>query len=244
VAAPSVALAQPAPSSPPPPNGPPPGNPAPYDPNAGSGPYAPAPNGPAPGQPPPPPGGYGQPTQPNYGYQPYQYQQAPVSVRSGMTFEANLGLGWIRVSPDGEDSDTSDVGLGGLCLGVGGWVSPKLAITARLAGATVFDTIMGADFRYTNAFFGGSAQYWVDDHFWFGGGAGLGVYALHVDYNGESDGDSINGFALDMRAGYTFSATTESTWNVSFELNPAFYSDNGQDATVTSIAILGGYQHL
>src|SRR5688500_517389 len=103
---PSVAAAQGAPPPPPP------------DPNA--------PVQPQPPPPPPPQGGYSQ--QPQYAPQP-MYQQPPsqASLRNGMTFEANLGIGWIQAS-DGGSSDTSDVGVAGLSLGVGGWASPQLAI--------------------------------------------------------------------------------------------------------------------
>jgi hypothetical protein len=160
----------------------------------------------------------------------------PQSLRNGMTFEANLGLGWIRASAN-DDSDTSDLGLGGLSLGLGGWVSPKVAITARIAGVTYSDD--GG--RVTDAFFGPSLQYWVDDHFWFGGGVGLGVLAVSVDNVGD---DSTTGIGFDLRAGYTFTAGSENTFNASFELNPGHFSENGSSATFTGIGILLGYQHL
>jgi hypothetical protein len=149
-----------------------------------------------------------------------------------MTFEANLGLGWIT-----GDSDTSDLGLGGLSLGLGGWVSPKLAITGRIAGVTLSDN--GA--RLSNVFFGPSLQYWIDDHFWLGGGLGVGILALSLD---NGDGDSITGLGLDLRIGYTFTVGSENTINASFELNPGHFSENGNSETLTGIGILLGYQHL
>ena len=189
-----------------------------------------------PGSPPPPPppgGGYA----PAPGAPVYAPPPSGAALRNGMTFEANLGLGWIRASTD-NNSDTSDLSLAGLSLGVGGWMNDKLAITARIAGVT--DSESGG--RLTHAFFGPSAQYWVDDHLWLGGGAGLSVLAVSLD-NGP-DPDAIRGFGLDLRAGYTFSTGTENTFNVSFELNPGFYDQNGTSATFTGIGILAGYQHL
>jgi hypothetical protein len=152
-----------------------------------------------------------------------------------MTVELNLGLGWLQAS-DGNDSATSDLGIGGLSLGVGGWLNPKLAVTGRIAGVTLSDN--GA--TLSNVFFGPALQYWIDNHFWVGGGAGLAILAL----GGDSSGDSITGFGLDMRAGYTFNEGSENTFNASLEINPGFFSESGGSVTVTGIGILLGYQHL
>jgi hypothetical protein len=214
----AVSYAQPSGSPPPAPTG------DPVDPNA-------APPGPY-GQPPQP---YGQPYQP-YG-QPYQQPPPPPpqSLHNGLTFEANLGFGWVHLSTD-SDSDTSDLGVAGLSLGVGGWVSPQLAITARVAGVTLSEN----DARLTNGFLGPSAQYWLQDRFWLGAGAGLAFLSVSDNYNG----DSIRGFGLDLRAGVTFTSGSENTFNASLEINPGFYSENGSSATFTSIGFLVGYQHL
>jgi len=157
------------------------------------------------------------------------------SFHRTMTLELNLGIGWLHAQADG-DSDTSDLGIGGLSLGVGGWVNPQMAITGRIAGVTLSED--GA--TLTNAFIGPAIQYWVNPHTWIGGGAGIGV--LRAAFEGDSE--STTGFALDLRAGYTFNEGTESTFNISFELNPGFYSENGSSATITGIGILLGYQHL
>lgn len=95
----------------------------------------------------------------------------------------------------------------GPSLGLGGWLSPNVALTARSAGVTYSEG--GASL--TEAFIGPSLQCWVDD---------------------------------DLRVGYTFNPGTENTFNASFELNPAFFSENGSDATFTSIGFLFGYQYL
>jgi hypothetical protein len=163
--------------------------------------------------------------------------QPPESLHNGMTVELNIGFGWIHAS-NGSSSDTSDLSLGGLDLGVGGWVSPKLAITGRLAGVT-FSQNGG---RFTDGFLGPVAQYWVSDHAWFGGGGGLGVLAVS-DSSGNNN-DSVSGFSFDLRLGYTFNEGTENTFNASFELTPGFYSNNNASATYTGIAFLLGYQHL
>jgi hypothetical protein len=165
--------------------------------------------------------------------------QGPRNFHESMTFELNLGIGWTRTSPENVDAFNSDLGVGGLSIGVGGWVSPKLAVTGRLAGVTVG----GQDEAQTSAIFlGPSVQYWVDNHFWFGGGAGLGLDA-GKDTSGTSK-KSVAGIGLDFRVGYTFNEGSPNTFNASLEVNPGFFSENGSSATITGIGILLGYQHL
>jgi hypothetical protein len=94
--------------------------------------------------------------------------------------------------------------------------------------------------RFTDAFFGPSLQYWVDDHMWLGGGAGLGVLAL----GGNGNSDSVTGFSFDLRGGYTFSSASAHTFNVSVEINPGYYKQTGVSATYTGFALLAGYQFL
>ena len=186
-------------------------------------------------QPPPPPPGYA--PAPGYGY------AQTVEHRHGMTFEAQLGLGFIWVESEGDESDKEGA-LGGLNLGVGGWLNPRTAVTLRAAGVTYFDSEGGIDLRLTTAVLGPHVQYWMNDNFWIGGGGGLGIVALEVSADGQSESDSETGFGLDLRAGYTFSTTQESTWNVSFELTPSFITIDETDFTFYGAAFLFGYQHL
>ncbi|MBL0220626.1 MAG: outer membrane beta-barrel protein [Myxococcales bacterium] len=158
------------------------------------------------------------------------------ALRKGFTFEANLGLGWIHYSSDA-GSDTSDIGLAGADLGAGAFVSPRLAITGRIAGVSL--TEKGV--RLTSGVLVVAAQVWIDDHFWLGGGAGVGVLALSGDI---PKNDSVTGLGLDFRAGYTFTTGNENTINLSLELTPTFLEDQGSKAKYTSIGILFGYQHL
>lgn len=214
---PSLALAQPgAPEPPPPPPSPPreaPPPPPEQPPAPAPAPvyYAPAP---APRyQPPPPP-----PTE---------------QLRRGVTFEANIGLGFLWFTLGNDSSDT-EVSLAGLNLGVGGWLSSKAALTLRVAGVTYVED--GG--QLSAGFFGPSLQYWLGEQGWIGGGIGLAFAALDVDGRGSS---SETGVAFDLRAGYTLSRNTESTWNISLELTPGYY-DN--DVGIHGFGILFGYQHL
>lgn len=232
--APAITLAQPAPppydpgtATPPPPASPPPSGPY----NGGTDPY---------GSPPPPAGPYGQPEpygqpHPPYGLPKTSPEPAGTELRRGMTFEANLGIGWIRIASSGSANTTPL--SGGLGLGVGRWISSKMAITARLAAVSHKENNVTG----SSLFLGPSAQYWVDDHFWVGGGLGFAIFGVNDD-NGNSD--SIHGFGLNGRIGYTFTSNTENSFNASFELSPGFYNQNNESGTITSIGILLGYQHL
>lgn len=203
----------------------------------------PAPAGPPepPASPPPaPPPAYAPPSyaQPAYAPPVYAPPPAPTTFHRGTTFEANIGVGFIHASA-GSVSDNSDASLGGLDLGVGGWLGEHLALTVRIAGLT-YSQDAG---RFTDAYFGPSLQYWLDNNFWFGGGAGLGVLA--VGSNGSTtNSDSVGGFSLDLRAGYSFSSSSANTFNLSVELNPGWYSRDSQSASYTGVALLLGYQYL
>lgn len=233
---PSIALAQPGggapdPYPPPPPD---PGQPPPPPP---PGPPAqPYPTQPPPYQPQPPPPGYVQP----------QYQPPPGNWQHhrGVTFEANLGFGAVHFTDSSSTGTfTSDTSLAGLDLGVGGWLSPNMAITARISGLNISDSqFSSSSGSFIVAFFGPSLQYWTDEHLWFGGGAGLAVAGF---VGGDaSSSSSTNGFGLDLRVGYSFGSTSAHTFNVSFELTPGFYSNNGSSGTATGAAFLAGYQFL
>jgi hypothetical protein len=160
-----------------------------------------------------------------------------------MTGELNLGVGfiWAR-NGNGQDSD-SELALAGLNAGIGGWLNERMALTVRFAGAT-YSPADGV--RFTTGFAGPSLQYWTDDHFWIGGGAGLGIAAISIDngIGGTSASDTETGFGLDLRAGYTFTVGSEHTFNVSIEYNPTFFDNNGSSIQVNSFGLLFGYQHL
>jgi hypothetical protein len=175
----------------------------------------------------------------------YAPPAAPTTFHRGTTFELNLGVGFIHASA-GNISDNSDAALGGVDLGVGGWLNEHLALTLRIAGVTYSQ----GDGRFTDAFFGPSLQYWFDNNFWVGGGAGLGVLAASSSGTGSST-DSQGGFSLDLRAGYSFSSSSANTFNISVELDPGWYklsvgNDTGSSisASYTGVALLLGYQYL
>jgi hypothetical protein len=152
---------------------------------------------------------------------------------SGVTFEANLGLGWLRVAPD-EGMSVTESALGGLNVGIGGWVSPQVAATFRIAGATYSEE--GGSI--TSGFVGGALQLWANQTFWVGGGVGIGFVSL--DFDEGPDPDPETGLGLDLRVGITPVLGASHSLNVSFEASPV-YLDGG---TITALGLLIGYQYL
>lgn len=182
---------------------------------------APPPPPPPPGSPPPPPG--------------YGYPAATVGPdRSGMTFELSLGLGITQVSPEGGEGDSFN-GLSGLNLGVGGWISPKTALTVRIAGTSFTQDFGGVDVQFIAGLLGISAQQMVNENLWVGGGVGIGI--LTDDQEGT---DAESGLGLDLRAGYNFYQSTKNAFNVAIEITPGFFDG----IQVTGIGLQVGWQAL
>lgn len=148
----------------------------------------------------------------------------PASFRRSVTIEAAIGAGVVLSNMDGTDSGA---GLAGLDLGVGGFVRPQLAITGRFAGVLT----QGSN-NVAAAFFGGSAQLWIDDRLWVGAGAGLA-------YAGRGQSSS-RGLALDLRAGYTIRQRRAHAYHASIEVNPMFI----EGEQLLAFALLAGYQYL
>jgi hypothetical protein len=168
---------------------------------------------------------------------PAPYAPAPVSTSPlgrGFTFEANLGLGWLRATSDSGESEDSDIGIGGFNVGLGGWISERTAFSLRIAGVTYSE----GGGSITGSFVGGALQYWTTENLWLGGGVGLGIASLDID--GEPAIDPETGLGLDLRVGFTPSIAGQHSLNFSFEVNPSFL-DGG---TLTGIALLIGYQYL
>lgn len=161
----------------------------------------------------------------------------PAMSRHIVTFEANVGVGLMWARSGGSTADTEPA-LAGLDLGIGGWLSDSFALSLRGVGATFRPT---GGVLFTTGFLGPSLQYWTDDHFWFGGGAGLGFDSVGISGNGPQPKSDI-GFGLDLRAGFTLNPSWNHTVNVSIELTPGFFkSDN---VWGNSFGLLLGYQYL
>ena len=175
----------------------------------------------------------------------------PWSGHNGLTFEGNIGLGAeiFRTSANGVDYSDNQAAIG-LDGGVGGFLTPQLALTARLASVSFSEDQhdgQGGSVTYSSLFIGPSLQYWATPQFWLGGGVGYAI--AHQSYSNDNGvtGDSRNdptGFALDLRAGFTFWKQFRNSMNVSVEYTPGFYKDSGVNYQLNGFQVAFGYQFL
>jgi hypothetical protein len=177
----------------------------------------------------------------------------------GFVLEANLGFGAMKFSvDDGMGTTISDTKSAlGVGFGIGGFITPQLAITLRAANVNYSmdfgDDGQGGTVTATAyaVFVGPSVQYWIHRNFWIGGGIGLAYQHLSLS-DSSVMADSINdpkGVGFDLRAGYTFYKNAKNALNVSLEITPGFYSaDDGQGGNTSyqlnGVTILFGYQYL
>jgi hypothetical protein len=147
------------------------------------------------------------------------------------TFEVSGGLAIFSLY------STSITRFGGLDLGAGTFVTPRVALTLRLSGGTIVES---GELAYFGVL-GPHAQIWVTDRVWAGAGGGLGFGIVwHDTASGEV------GSGLDFRCGYSFKPYRNSV-NVSLEATSvsgrttfaAPFSDNA----LTVLAFLVGYQN-
>jgi hypothetical protein len=155
----------------------------------------------------------------------------------GVTFEANMGFGRLRVVTDINETATYSA-LSLVNLGIGGWISARAALTLRFVSVIHSDNTE-SDIQVSNTFFGLSVQYWITHKLWLSAGAGRGRGARSLSAGADPDPES--GLGLDFRAGASkvFGASRQSM-NVSLEVIPTFLDHE----TVTGIALLLGYQFL
>lgn len=75
-------------------------------------------------------------------------------VRHGFTMELGLGISETAVTSDVEGREHSQIGLAPLSIGLGGFLSPRLAIIARAAGTSTFrDDSQGKSYQTVNGFY-------------------------------------------------------------------------------------------
>lgn len=146
------------------------------------------------------------------------------------TFEVNAGLGIFSLY------DSSITRFGGVDLGGGAYVTPRVALTLRLAGGTIVE---GGEVGYFGVL-GPHAQVWATDRLWIGAGGGLGFGVVwHDTLSGE------RGSGLDFRCGYSLrphgnsmSFSIEATSVSGKTTFAAPFSDNA----LTVLSFLVGYQ--
>jgi len=151
--------------------------------------------------------------------------------RSGFTLLLSLGVG----NQINEPMDETAVGLGGLNLGIGGFLNPDLALWFRISGTNVSFSPEGAseDTRVVSA--GGllGVQYWANDSFNLEAGAGVG-------FANADPGDREQGFSMMLGAAWSFYHKGVTSFQVGVEYAPVFL-DAGN---IHNIGIVFGWQLL
>jgi hypothetical protein len=160
--------------------------------------------------------------------------ESPPPDRSGGTFELSLGAGITHVALDGGPSKSFG-GLSGLNVGLGGWVSPRTALTLRVTGTSFVEPIQGVDVRFIAGLVGLSLQYMATNEVWVGAGIGIGVLTTDQD-----DIEPETGLGLDLRVGINLYQSAQSAVHLAVEITPGFF--DGLD--VTGIGFQLGWQSL
>jgi hypothetical protein len=147
--------------------------------------------------------------------------QSPLE-RGGFTLMLDLGL------QHDEAFGTTESGLAGINLGIGGFLSDRLALLLRASGTNVdYGPV-----RQVSGMAGPALQYWANDRLGLTGGVGLGLWSI----------EDVNESGLGLIMGVQFAVWQSGRHSLFLGLDyaPAF-TDPG---TVHNIGILFGWQLL
>lgn len=219
-----------------------PSSPAPQaSPEAGL-PAQPAPPGPAaPGPPAVPPPALPPPAVPASGPAPLAsppgtVRPGPLShqgsqpIGTGLTVEAGLGLGRLRVGDAGTQQATN------VSLGVGLWITPSDALSLRISGGSHGrnDVV-----TITASVLSLGLQHWFTRSWWLGAGAGVGT--LTYEYlDARADPDPQSGLGLELRAGYCFGIWGKHALSLGLDASHLQL----EEGSATAVGVLLSYQYL
>lgn len=152
--------------------------------------------------------------------------------RAGFSLLLTMGVGLQNQ----EALNESTTGLGGLNLGIGGFISRDLAVMFRFSGTNVtFDDVGPFQRRVDSVSgVGGPAiQYWVSDYVNVEGGLGFGI--ANTD-----PGTEESGFGVILGVGFSFFHRGKNSLQIGVEYAPVFV-DTGN---VHNVSIAFGWQLL
>jgi len=156
---------------------------------------------------------------------PIENEEAPAEgpLRQGFTLELGLGAALTHVSPDNGTSQTK-VGLAPLSLGLGGFLTPDIALLARAAGTSYFEKGANGDTsQFVSAFYGAHLQYWFTDRFMMSAGPGFMLFGENAFLTPAEK--PVTGYGASVRAGYAVLAIKHHVLRFSLELFPAKFKD-------------------
>lgn len=154
-----------------------------------------------------------------------------VPDRQGFTLLLDVGAG---IQHDTAVESTA-IGLAGVNLGIGGFVTPDLAIMGRIStttGTHEVETFFGdVDFTQISGVVGAVVQYWPSDRVNVEVGGGSGLWT--------TEGDSDTGLGLILGAGFTVFNRGKHNLQIGVEYLPVF-----TDGAIHNFGITFGYQLL
>jgi hypothetical protein len=142
--------------------------------------------------------------------------------REGFTLEVGLGMSLTTLAPDVGESETR-FGLAPLSLSLGGFLTPDVAMMARIAGTSYFEEFGGDTVQLGSNFYGLALQYWPADVVFIGGGFGFALFDDNPFFGGGNRIAGEGGWALMARAGWSFATLRDHSFALVYELIPAFY---------------------
>lgn len=152
-------------------------------------------------------------------------QEAPAGPdRGGFTLLLNLGVGFQHDAWFGE----TKTGLGGLNLGIGGFLTDDLALLFRASGTVAdYDGV-----TQTSGVGAASLQYWATDQLSLEGGVGMGFW--------DAEGTNDRGAGIVLAVGYAFANRGKHNFSIGVEYAPAFTDPE----MVHNVGIVFGWQLL
>jgi hypothetical protein len=154
--------------------------------------------------------------------------------RSGFTVEAGVGIANTR-----DDlmttGDGSRIGLAPLSLSLGGFVSRDVAILARMAGTSYFETIGGHQEQLVSAFYGVAVEYWINDRVIVSGGLGLALHGPNPLLTNLKNVEPDRGRGLELRAGYALLTSRANTLRAALSVFPSWFPNGSTLGTALTV---------
>jgi hypothetical protein len=136
-------------------------------------------------------------------------------LRRGFTLELGFGGSLTYVARERADGHTG-IGPTTLAVGVGVFVTPKVALLARWSGTTYFDeNAKGETTQVINELGGFHLQYWANDAISLSAGPALAVVGVNPVF--AADGNPQVGFGGSGRVGYSLFSAKHHVLRLSWE---------------------------
>jgi hypothetical protein len=139
----------------------------------------------------------------------------------GFTLELGIGGALTHIRPDVGTASSTRFGVAPLSIGIGEFVTPRIALLARIASTSFFeDRGEGGIAGVYAVLYGVHLQYWVSDRLMVSGGPGAMVFGENPFFGLSR---SQTGVGASVRVGYALAALRHHSLRVAAEVFPAWY---------------------